>query len=171
MYGETYFKWCHYFLFMLAGSICGLRMKNQGVGECSRVRNLLLLVASLFLFYGLQFVGSKYPMIAHLQILTLIPLMCITLCMYRLCNEPWVVRFYNKRWSHRIMYSVSALCLEIYVCQGFVFNTSWNHLFPLNILINFVLVVAMAYCVKVASNWFSQTFKDEDYDWKKMVRL
>lgn len=171
MYGETYFKWCHYFLFMLAGSICGLRMKNQGVNECSRVRNLLLLVASLFLFYGLQLVGSKHPMIAHLQILTLFPLMCITLSMYRLCNDSGLIRFYHHKWAHRIMYSVSALCLEIYVCQGFVFNTSWNHLFLLNILINFVLVVAMAYCVKVASNWFSQTFKDGDYDWKKMVRL
>jgi len=171
MYGETYFKWCHYFLFMLAGAICGLRMKKQGVGECSRVHNLLLLVLSLFLFYGLQFVGSKHPMIAHLQILTLIPLMGITLCMYRLCNDSWLVRFYHLKWAHRIMYSVSALCLEIYVCQGFVFNTSWNYLFPLNILINFVMVVAMAYCVKVASNWFSQTFKDGDYDWKKMVKL
>ncbi len=72
---------------------------------------------------------------------------------------------------HRFMYSVSALCLEIYLCQGLVFNTSWNHWFPLNIFINLVLIVAMAYVVKVASNWFSQTFKEGDYDWKKMVRL
>lgn len=28
MYGETYFKWCHYFLFMLLGAICGLRYKR-----------------------------------------------------------------------------------------------------------------------------------------------
>ena len=156
---------------MLAGAICGLRMKENGIERTSPSRNLLLLMASLVIFYGLQYLGTKDVLIAHLQILTLIPLMGITLCMYRLCNEPWLVRFYNKRWAHRIMYSVSALCLEIYVCQGFVFNTSWNNLFPLNILINFVMVVAMAYCVKVASNWFSQTFKDGDYDRKKMVRL
>ena len=172
MYGETYFKWCHYFLFMLSGAIYGLRMKEQqGADNHSAIRNILLLTVSLVLFYGLQFVGTKSSMVAHLQILTLFPLMGITMCMYRLCNEPWFVSFYQRKWPHRIMYSVSALCLEIYVCQGFVFNTSWNHLFPLNILINFVMVVVLAYCVKVASNWFSQTFKDEDYDWKRMVTL
>ena len=171
MYGYTYFKWCHYFLFMLAGAVFGLRMKEQGIGQHSTFANLLLLLASLALFYGLQYVGTKNVSVAHLQILTLIPLMSITLCMYRLCCEDWLIRFYHRKWAHRIMYSVSALCLEIYVCQGFVFNTSWNHLFPLNILINFVMVVAMAYIVNVSSNWFSQTFKDGDYDWKKMVRL
>ena len=171
MYGETYFKWCHYFLFMLAGAICGLRMKEQGIVNHSVSCNILLLTISLVLFYGLQFVGTKNLLVAHLQILTLVPLMGITLSMYRLCCEGWLIRFYQHKWAHRIMYSVSALCLEIYVCQGFVFNTSWNYLFPLNILVNFVMVVAMAYCVKVASNWFSQTFKDEDYDWKRMLRL
>lgn len=171
MYGETYFKWCHYFLFMLVGAICGLRMKEQSIARRSTNRNLIILFASLALFYGLQLVGNKYVMVAHLQILTLLPLMAITLCMYRLCNASGLIRFYNRKWVRRIMYSVSALCLEIYVCQGFVFNTSWNHLFPLNILINFILVIALAYCIKVASNWFSQTFRDEDYDWKKMVKL
>ena len=33
MYGETYFKWCHYFLFMLAGAACGLRMKESRGGK------------------------------------------------------------------------------------------------------------------------------------------
>lgn len=171
MYGETYFKWCHYFLFMLAGAACGLKMKETGVGQHSVARNILSLFAALVLFYGLQFVGSKSTVVAHLQIFTLLPLIVITLCAYRLCNAPWLIRFYSHKWAHRVMYSVSALCLEIYVCQGLVFNTSWNHLFPLNILINFFLVIALAYCIKVASNWFSQTFKEEDYDWKKMVTL
>lgn len=97
--------------------------------------------------------------------------MGITLSMYRLCCKEGLIKLYEKKWVHRIVYSVSALCLEIYVCQGFVFNTSWNHLFPLNILMNFVLIVAMAYIVKVSSNWFSQTFKDGEYDWKKIVKL
>lgn len=171
MYGQTYFKWCHYFLFMLAGSICGLKMKEKGIGQHSTSGNLLLLFVSLMLFYGLQFVGSKNQTIAHFQILTLLPLMAITLCLYHLCNAPGLIRFYQRKWAHRIMYSVSALCLEIYVCQGFVFNTSWNNWFPFNILVNFILVVVLAYCVKVASNWFSQTFKDADYDWKKMIKL
>lgn len=97
--------------------------------------------------------------------------MGITLNMYRLCCKEWLIKMYEKKWVHRIVYSVSALCLEIYVCQGFIFNNSWNHLFPLNILMNFVLIVAMAYIVKVSSNWFSQTFKDGKYDWKEMVKL
>lgn len=82
-----------------------------------------------------------------------------------------LLAIYQRKWVHRIVYSVSALCLEIYLCQGFVFNTLWNHCFPLNILMNFVLVIAVTYILKVVSNWFAQTFKDADYDWRKMVRL
>lgn len=172
MYGATYFKWCHYFLFMLAGAACGLRMKEgKGTEEHSVPINFVALTISLALFYGFQWLGTKYVMIAHLQILTLLPLMAITICLYRMCQEHWLQQIYQRRWIHRIAYSVSALCLEIYLCQGFVFNTSWNHWFPLNILINFILVVVVAYLIKVSSNWFSQTFKDADYDWKKMVRL
>lgn len=171
MYGYTFFKWCHYFLFMLAGAVCGLRMKNRGAKEHSILGNLAMLIVSVLVFYGLQWMGTKYVVVAHLQVLTLIPLMGISLCMYRMCCEKWLLDIYRHKWAHRVMYSISALCLEIYLCQGFVFNSSWNHLFPLNLLMNFAMVVAMAYCVKVASNWFSQTFKDADYDWKKMVRL
>lgn len=171
MYGATYFKWCHYFLFMLAGAVCGLRMKENGNVVSSTKGNFGLLFVSLILFYGLQMAGTKNALIAHFQVLTLIPLMGITLSMYRLCCKEGLIKLYEKKWVHRIVYSVSALCLEIYVCQGFVFNTSWNNLFPLNILMNFVLIVAMAYIVKVSSNWFSQTFKDGEYDWKKMVKL
>lgn len=171
MYGETYFKWCHYFLFMLAGAVCGLRMKERGVKGHSVGGNLLFLLLSVCLFYGLQFWGSRNVFVAHLQVLTLIPLMGVALCMYRLCCEEWLVRIYQFRWVHRIVYSISALCLEIYLCQGAVFNTSWNHLFPLNIFFNFCLVIATAYGVKVASNWFVQTFREEDYDWKKMMKL
>lgn len=172
MYGETYFKWCHYFLFMLAGAACGLRMKeSRGASLHSTSWNLVVLAVSLVLFYGLQWMGSKNVMIAHLQVLTLLPLMAIALCMYRMCQEQWLLRIYQRNWVHRIVYSVSVLCLEIYLCQGFVFNTSWNHWFPLNILMNFVLVIAVAYMLKVASNWFAQTFRETDYDWRKMVRL
>lgn len=171
MYGATYFKWCHYFLFMLAGAVCGLRMKEQKGEAHHRGKNLCLLIVSVVLFYGLQIAGAKQEAIAHLQILTLIPLMGVTLAMYRLCCEPWLIRFYNLIWIHRVMYTLSALCLEIYLCQMLVFNPSWNHLFPLNLFMNLVLVVAMAYLVKVASNWFSQTFKEGDYDWEKMIKL
>ena len=150
--GKLSFKWCHYFLFMLAGAVCGLRMKEHGVETHHRGKNLCLLIVSILLFYGLQIAGTKQEAIAHLQVLTLIPLMGVTLGMYRLCCESWLIRLYNLNWMHRFMYSVSALCLEIYFVSGLVFNTSWNHWFPLNIFINLVLIVAMAYVVKVASN-------------------
>ena len=79
MYGATYFKWCHYFLFMLAGAVCGLRMKENGNVVSSTKGNLGLLFVSLISFYGLQMAGTKNALIAHFQVLTLIPLMGITL--------------------------------------------------------------------------------------------
>ena len=173
MYKGTYFKWCHYFLFMLLGAIMGVRKKNnpESFTTPKLGRTLAGLLICVVLWYGIQIVGTKCVYVAYLQVVTLLPLLGITYFFYRLCNTQQVLKLYNNRWLHRPMYWISAICLEVYICQDYFHTARFNNLFPLNVVGCFLVIWVVAYCLKVVSNWFAQTFKDMDYDWKKMVTL
>ena len=173
MYKGTYFKWCPYFLFMLLGAIIGLRKKNEPnkFSTPELGKTLIGLCSCIVLWYGIQYVGTKNIYVAYCQIVTLLPLIGITYFFYRLCNTPQIQKLYNSRWLHRPMYWISAICLEVYICQDFFHTDRFNDLFPLNVVGCFFVIWAVAYCLKVLGNWFAQTFKDMDYDWKAMVTL
>lgn len=174
MYGNTYFKWVHYFLFMLLGACLGLKRKANGFEMTVKpkvIPTLLKIIGCVILFYGLQIFGKHIIWVAHLQILTLIPLMGITYWLFMHCNTQGVLNLYARKWPHRLIYWIGALCLEIYLCQTSLFTDKMNGLFPLNMLIMFVVIFVFAYGVKVLSNWFSQTFRTEPYDWNAMIKL
>lgn len=173
MYQGTYFKWGHYFLFMLLGAIIGLRKKNEPNKFTTPKlgKTVVALWSCIVLWYGIQYVGTKNVFVAYCQITTLIPLLGITYFFYRLCNTQQIQKLYNSRWLHRPMYWISAICLEVYICQDYFHTDKYNYLFPLNVIGCFFVIWGVAYCLKILSNWFGQTFKDMDYDWKKMVTL
>ena len=173
MYKGTYFKWCHYFLFMLLGAIIGLRKKNapESFTVPKLGKTLAGLLSCVVLWYGIQYVGIKNVYVAYCQVITLLPLLGIAYFFYRLCNTRQILKLYNNRWLHRPMYWISAICLEVYICQDFFHTDRFNDLFPLNVVGCFLVIWTVAYGLKVLSNWFAQTFKDMDYDWKKMVTL
>ena len=68
---------------------------------------------------------------------------------------------------------MSALCLEVYLCQTWIFPLGKQliYLFPLNIILSLSLIFGLAYTIKVFSNFLSQTFKEGDYNWKKMLTI
>ena len=178
MYGNTYFKWCHYFLFMLLGAMCGLRFargEEAKEGSVPLVGCLMRLVVGVTLFYGIQIIGDKWGGIwNHLQIVSLIPLLDICYSLYKLCNTGLVLQLYNKSWLHGVVFFIGGLCLEIYLCQYLLFRyiADWfNFLFPLNILIGFVVIISFAYGLHIVSKFWSQTFSDKNYDWKAMLRV
>lgn len=174
MYGNTYFKWGHYFLFMLLGASLGLRRKETGFEMAVKpkvIPSLMKILGCAILFYGIQIFGKHYMWMAHFQILTLFPLMGITYWLFMLCNTQGVLNLYARKWPHHIIYWIGALCLEIYLCQTSLFTDRMNGLFPLNLVIMFPIIFVFAYGIKVLSNWFSQTFQTEPYDWRAMVKL
>lgn len=173
MYGYTYFKWGHYFLFMLLGAIMGLRKKQ--FHESYRIpkftNSLIGLFLCIILWYGIQYLGTINIYVAYFQVVSLLPLLGIAFFFYQLCNTSRLIKIYNNKWLHRPMYWISALCLEVYVCQNYFYTDKFNYLFPLNIIGCACIIFCVAYVLKILSNWFSQTFKEMDYDWKKMVTL
>lgn len=169
MYGDTYFKWGHYFLFMLMGSIMGHSKKTL---QFRLVLDLIKLVVCIILFYGLLYSGRNYFTILHdLQVISLVPLLGITYYFYKVANSDLSKRIYNHKIFGAIIKIIGGLCLEIYLVQTPMFTDVMNDYFPLNLLAMFLVILVAAYILRCVSRIFSQIFKEQNFDWKGVFRL
>jgi len=178
--GNDYFRWCHYFLFMLLGAMIGsgaIKTKNEKVWKVTSVLSI-----SFILYFGFLALGKKYESVSEWQILSLIPLMVLTIYMYKFCCLDCVKRFFSIKIANYVMMVVGGLCLEIYLVQmpiltgnilpfGFT-RDGLQYLFPLNIPILLAIIIPLAYITRSVGRFFAQTFDSVDgYDWKKIFAL
>lgn len=168
MYGATYFKWCHYFSFMLLGAILGVL---KSVDKVSLWKDSSLMLGCVVVFYSILFMGRKIPLIHDLQVVSLIPLMGVTYYFYKMCNSEQLKTLYQSKWIGPVMKTISGLCLEVYLVQSVLFTDRFNSWFPFNIFIMFVVILIVAYILRCLARWFSQTFREGDYEWKIIFKL
>ena len=167
MYGITYFKWVHYFLFMLLGAYTG----NGTIHfEPHFKRDVVLLLVSIVLFYLIAIGATMNEFISHFQLLSLLPLSFVVISMYNLCCCHSSKSFMNTKVGNSLCI-VSSLCLEIYIVQGSCITDKLNYLFPINILLLFIIVVIVAYVTRLIGRLLLQLFQTEDFDWKALIRL
>lgn len=170
MYGDNYFKWLFFFLFMLFGAYVG----NGTLKMMPRPRiDGIMLALSILLFYGFQFVSGKYNNMAWLNFLSLVPLVGVTLFGYKLCCANGATRMMQTKlgWCIRL---IAGLCLEVYIVQVTLIpllSKSIGSLFPLSILVTFVVVIVVAYLTRCIGRVISQIFEKEDMDWKKVFEF
>lgn len=168
MYGATYFKWGHYFLFMLLGAMMGISQKQW---KFNFKTDFIKLIGSIFVYYAILFAGRIYTLFSELQIISLIPLLFIVYYFYKVCSSDTLKKWYTNKYIGWSIKFIGGLCLEIYLVQGVLFTENMNHIFPINILIMFIIIFAVAYLLRCGSRIFSQTFKDGEYDWKAVFKL
>lgn len=168
MYGTTYFKWGHYFLFMLIGAIIGQMPKQNW--KFSFWKDTIKLFACIIAFYAILIGSAHYDIIHRMQIVSLIPLLGITYYFYKVCNSDVLKKCYYTKVAGWCIKFISSLCLEIYIVQGVLFTDAMNSIFPLNILLMFIVIFISAYLLRCLARIFSQTFKDENYNWKKVFQ-
>lgn len=80
VYGNTYFKWCHYFLFMLLGDMLGISSRRSTLNLNI---DLIKLIVSTIIYYGILFAGKSNTVLFNMQILSLIPLLFIVFYFYK----------------------------------------------------------------------------------------
>lgn len=179
IYKWTYIKWCFYFFNMLLGAAVGLSESKNGY-RINRIKNrfdnvvlnVLLLFVCIMLFYGLQIMGKNNESWAYWQILTIFPLFGINWLIYILCCHDWVKRAFASSKLAWIVKAVGGLCLEIYLVQPYLFTTSMNNLFPLNLFIMFLIILPFAWFCRSLGKWFQQTFSSEEgYNWKEILKI
>lgn len=170
MYGETYFKWFHYFIFMLYGAICGLRYKQQGSRQYSIYSSLAIVVVSVVLFYVLFSFYKKDGILNAVQLLSLMPLAGVCLGFYRMCNSNFADKLYYNKIAGTVIKLVGGLCLEIYIVQWPFLTDSLNGIFPLNLVFILAAIIVAAYILRCIARVWAQTFKDGDYNLKEIVK-
>lgn len=172
LYGiSTLYRWIPYFGFMLMGAWVGLKAKMpDGKMKCKWHDSLMLLL-SLAVFYGVQFMAKKHLEVAPWQIVTLLPLAGIVFYFYKLCNAVIFEKIYHTKYGNLVIMLVSGLCLESYLIQHYLFTDKLNGLFPLNIPLLMLIILFVSYVCRCLAKIFSQTFGAEEYDWKKVFAL
>lgn len=166
MYGDTYFKWLHFFLFMLLGAYTG-----NGTIEFTPniLKDSLCLVGSILLFYILSFFATQVSLFTQFQILSIVPLIGVIVFIYKLCMLPRVDAIMRTKCGLCLRF-VAGLCLEIYIIQAAFFTDKLNFLFPLNLPIIFVEIVMAAYILRCISKIILQIFQKEDFNWKEIFQ-
>lgn len=168
MYGGHYIRWLLFFIFMLFGAKMGTLAKDV---KSKPVADACLLLLSIVCFYALFISGMRVKSLAVLQYFSFIPLLCTMYYFYKVGAGPLVARLYNSKAGNFFIRFVGGLCLEIYMVQHFLFTDKMNGIFPLNIVIMFLVIFVVAYLTRCLARFISQTFKDTPYDWKSMVSL
>lgn len=170
MYGSTYYKWFHYFIFMLEGAICGVWSQKNMVKAKSGCMEVLKALICIVVFYGLCAFKSIGDL-NYVQVLSLLPLLGAVYYIYRWCNSERIKKIYNDTCIGYCMNAIGGLCLEVYLVQYNLFTDKLNFLFPLNIPIIFLEILVFAYILRCMGRIWAQTFKEADYEWKEVFRL
>lgn len=172
-YNGTYLRWPLYFFAMLIGASVAKQERTHDKKKYPILLSVFVLIVLLGLYYGYQLIEKRYAFLDYGQLILAPVLLALVYCIYKICDSEAFLSFYSNKLAHNLIYWVSALCLEVYLCQHWILPTgaSFIHYFPVNVILSFIAIGFAAYLLKVASNFLSQTFRTEDYDWKKMVSL
>lgn len=154
---DNYFPWCHYFLFMLLGAMIGV---SKFQFQFSLTKDLLKLITAIIVYYAILFLCRDSEVLSDYQIISLLPLLMITFYFYKVCHAKCLSKLYQSKYIGWGMKLISVLTLEIYVVQPTLITDKFNQYFPLNLFVTFIIIVAVAYGVKVVARIFSQTFSE-----------
>lgn len=169
MYGiTTLYRWLPYFAFILLGAWMGLKREEL---KFRATMDFIKMTICLIFFYGVQLVAKRWTCVAPYQIMTLLPLVGIVFYFYKWCHAEFLKKMYRKKTCHAVIMTISGLCLESYLIQSSVFTTKMNGIFPLNLPIMIFIVLLVSFLCKCLSRLFAQTFKEEDYCWKDIVKF
>jgi hypothetical protein len=146
-------------------------MGNKKIKIVSQKRNIIYLIVSILLYYGIGYLTVKNTFVNKIQIISLLPLSGICLYFYKVCHIDGLIKLYNTRYIGTIMKLISMLTLEIYIIQGMFITNTLNAVFPLNIVLIFCLITLIAYFVNVGGKIFTQIFKEDSFNWKKIIKI
>ncbi len=170
MYGETYFKWIHYFLFMLLGTKIGTSKQKESFSGVHSLLTCGIIIVCIVAFYLLFSFHRHEGFSNSLQLLSLIPLCLFCYYLYIFCNNKSILKMFTQSKIGYVARFISGLCLEVYLVQRHFITDSLNFIFPANIGIIFIQILGMAYLLQCVSKFWRQTFREAQYDWKAIIK-
>lgn len=167
IYASNFHYICFFSIFIL-GSYIALNYK----GNYDKIKtNLILSFISLALFYVLQFIGKgKTGILYYIQIISIIPLHFFILYTYKSFSNNIITANIKNSKVFRIIKPIGNLTLEIYIVGFTIFliPIEINSIFPLNIPIVILFVIALAFILKICTNIFLNIICNKPLDLKKI---
>lgn len=160
-------RWLVYFIFMLFGAHIGM-IKDKLSHHWS---DILLLIGNIIVFYLCFILGIRLQTLSFLQYISIAPMLGILFYAYKVFSKDKVKTILSKRYIGGIITFIGGLCLEIYLVQFYLFTDKMNAIFPLNIIIMFLIILAVAYATRCLARIILQTFQEQSYDWKKIIEI
>lgn len=169
IYQENWHYVC-FFSIMMLGSYCAIH--REKIKSTQIKKNIILSVISFILFYAIQAIGKgQETPLYYIQVISLIPLHTFIYYFYKTIDAEWCNKFMNLKIIRYIIMSISALTLEIYLVGFRSINTSFNSLFPLNLLLIFLIICIQAYILKILTNILIQILENDNFNLKKIFKL
>lgn len=168
-YGDnSFFRWSFYFLFMLLGAISGVYQKKI---TNHFINNLVVLTLFILIFYVMLYYSRLNVIPKQIEIISLFPLLGMTLYFYKLGSTKIFMNIYNHKIFGTAIKIIGGLCLEIYLVQSSLLTDIMNDIFPLNLIVMFIVILIAAYILRCAANLFSQIFRQQNLNYKEIFRL
>lgn len=167
MYAAVPFMRIYYFLFMMLGAMAAVKKQNA----TSPFKAGCYAILSLIGYYILMGIYKIDPFFCKFQLISLIPLLSAIYWIYRFCNTPTICRILECKTGGKLIYFISTLTLEIYMVQYAIFTDRFNNIFPLNIILTYIIIIIAAYLLKCASHLFSQVFSNEPFNKENIYQV
>lgn len=172
LYGWNYCKWVAFFLFFLQGAYEGLHPSLDTRNRYGFWITFCALLGCVLVWYGILYVQQAYQLPNIIQLFSLFPLLGISCFFFRWCKSNPMKNLFYHRLFNPVFRFIGGLCFEIYLVQ----YTLFNHIHlpvssPFNIIIIWLLIFLWAYLLRVFTNFFTQTIKEQDYEWRRLFRV
>lgn len=168
IYGWNYFKWGVYFLIFLEGAMLGTqyikRQRSLGI-------SILGLIVCIFLFYVICVFQFRCMLLHKFQILSVFALLGITFYFYQCCHSRIMEHVFDVKIARMIVRGIGGLCFEIYLVQQILMRFTLSLNYPYNVIEICLLILFWAYVLRVTTNFFLQTVRQNDYNWKSMLSI
>lgn len=163
------------FMYMLQGAMIGLKIKENKMPDIKSKIELPMLIICILSFFALYSFKSSIDL-NFIQIFTFFPLLGIAYYTYRLCRTKGMLQLLEMPVVGKSIKIIGRLCLEIYICQMFLlhyepFISVVSRFFPLGIILASASIFITAYLLHCVSNLWIQTFKDGNYDWRRIAKV
>lgn len=162
-------QWSGFFLSMLARAMAGYQRKNRTKTPLTNLNIWIIVVcffATITLYYVLMYYERGMKTLATLNI---IPLVFFAYLLFELCCRVVPKQLCEKRKTYWIVRFLGGLCLEVYIVQPRIITDKLNSIFPFNLVVIFVAIIIAAYLLRCLGRLWSQTFKEDDYNWREIV--
>lgn len=167
MYADIRYMRIYYFSFMLLGAMTALRQHNTYSLKKSSIYSILYLA----LYYVCMAIYKIDDFFCHFQIISLLPLLAAIYWIYQLSNTEKVSSFLSKKYIGWSIIFISGLTLEIYMVQYALFTNKFNYIFPINIILTYIVIFITAYLLKCLSRIFTMFFSDEQFIVKNIFKF